>query len=99
LSEAARVVFTVERRVRGRRVGTSCGRETRSNRRRGVCARFGQVGAFAQRATAGGNRKRFSGRIGRRRLAAGSYRATLVATDAAGNRSTATRVAFKVVRR
>jgi hypothetical protein len=77
LSEPARVVFTVERRV-GRR--------------------FARVGAFAQRAGAGANARRFSGRIGGRKLRPGRYRAILGATDAAGNRSRAKRAAFKVVR-
>ena len=49
-------------------------------------------------AKAGANRKRFSGRIGRGVLSPGSYRATLVARDAAGNPSTARRLTFRVVR-
>ena len=34
LSEAARVVFTVDKRTTGRRVGTTCKKQTSSNRRR-----------------------------------------------------------------
>ena len=49
-------------------------------------------------APTGTNTKRFSGRIGRRALAPGSYRATLVARDAAGNASKAKRLGFRVVR-
>lgn len=77
LTEAARVVFTIERR-HGRR-----------HRR---------IGGLRQQAGAGANAKRFSGRIGRRRLSPGRYRAALIATDAVGNTSRATRVAFRVVR-
>jgi hypothetical protein len=40
----------------------------------------------------------FSGRIGRRALAPGAYRALVRATDAAGNRSAAATVRFTVVR-
>jgi hypothetical protein len=47
----------------------------------------------------GVNRVAFSGRIGRRKLKPGVYRATLVATDAAGNRSKPKRLTFRVVRR
>jgi hypothetical protein len=43
-------------------------------------------------------RTRFSGRIGRRKLAPGRYRATLGATDAAGNRAAVRRVSFTIVR-
>jgi hypothetical protein len=41
----------------------------------------------------------FSGRLGRRRLAAGRYRALLSATDAAGNRNRPARLAFRIARR
>jgi hypothetical protein len=98
LSEAARVVFTIERRGTGRRVGRSCRRQTRANRRRPRCIRYTRFAAFAMQARQGANSKRFSGRIGRRRLAIASYRARLVATDAAGNRSRTAVVAFRIVR-
>jgi hypothetical protein len=39
----------------------------------------------------------FSGRIGRRALAPGAYRAIVRATDAAGNRSAAATVRFTVL--
>ena len=48
---------------------------------------------------AGANRIAFSGQIGRRALKRGRYRARLVATDAAGNRSSARTVRFRVKRR
>jgi hypothetical protein len=41
----------------------------------------------------------YSARVRKRRLKPGRYRATLVATDASGNRSQPGRVAFRVVRR
>lgn len=46
---------------------------------------------------AGGARIAFSGRIGRRLLRPGRYRATVVATDRAGNRSQARAIRFTVV--
>lgn len=98
LSEASRVVFSLERRTVGRRVGRRCRKQTRRNRTRRRCARYVRAGAFAHDGAAGPNSKRFSGRIGRKRLRAARYRAVLVATDRAGNRSTAVRVAFRVVR-
>jgi hypothetical protein len=41
----------------------------------------------------------FSGRLGCRALHRGNHRAGLVVSDAAGNRSPAERVKFRVVRR
>jgi hypothetical protein len=97
LSEAASVRFTIERRTRGRTVGARCRAQMRSNRDRRACTRYVRVGAFAQQASAGDNRKRFSGRIGDKQLRPGRHRARLVATDPAGNRSKTRRITFTVV--
>ena len=99
LSEPARVVITIESKQKGRKVGRSCRKPSRSNRKRKRCIRWVRTGAFAHQSAAGANTKRFSGRIGRKALKPGSYRASLVATDAAGNASAAKRLTFKVVRR
>lgn len=97
LSEPARVLFTIQQKLPGRRVGRLCRPPTRLNVGRARCTRYIFVGRFAQAGLAGRNRKPFSGRIGQRTLRPGRYRATLVATDAARNRSRAARVAFTVV--
>ena len=97
LSEAARLTVAIERRSPGRSVGGRCRRQTRVNRKRRPCTRFARVGGFSQPSVAGANRRRFSGRVGGRRLRAGRYRATLRATDAARNRSRARRLGFRVV--
>lgn len=73
-------------------------RVTISRRRHG---RYRRVGSFTiKHAAAGRNRVRFRGRLRirhrMRRLAAGRYRATLVAKDAAGNRSRARSVRLRV---
>jgi hypothetical protein len=99
LSEAGRVVFTIQRALPGRRVAGRCRKPTARNRTRPRCTRFVRFASFAQNSTTGANRKRFSGKIGRRSLRPGKYRAVLVARDAAGNRSSARRLAFRVVRR
>jgi hypothetical protein len=99
LSEPARVEFTIQRRAAGRRVKGRCVRPTRRNRKRPRCTRFRPSGAFAAQGALGDNTKRFRGRIGRRSLRRARYRATLIATDAAGNRSLPERLGFKVVRR
>jgi CSLREA domain-containing protein len=101
LSEDARVVFTIARALPGRRVGGACRKPTARNRTRPRCIRYVRVrrGRFAATAHAGANRKRFSGKIGRRALKPGRYRASLVATDAAGNASRPPkRLTFRVIR-
>jgi hypothetical protein len=97
MSEASRVVFTIELRQAGRRVGKTCLKPSRTTRHRKACTRFVRVGRFAQNASAGANTKKFSGKIGKLRLKPGRYRATLRAKDPAGNASTAKRLNFKVV--
>ena len=65
--------------------------------RRGT-RRATRVGTLTRTARAGGNRVRFSGRIGRRKLRPGSYRARVTATDPAGNRSRTATVRFRIAR-
>ncbi len=81
LSEPATVTIRIERRKRK-------GRRAK---------KFIRIGAFAAVAAAGPNRRRFSGRIGKKRLKPGRYRATLIATDAAGNASQPKRLPFRVL--
>jgi hypothetical protein len=98
LSEAASVELRVYRRSTGRRVGGRCVRTTGANRRGRTCVREVRVrGSIAKRMAAGTGKVRITGRLAGRRLAAGSYRVSVVATDAAGNRTTARGVLFRIV--
>jgi sugar lactone lactonase YvrE len=99
LSEDARVTFTIHRSFRGRKVHGRCRRRTTRNRRKKRCSRYTVVGRFAVQSKQGTNVKRFAGKIGRKSLRPGRYRATLVATDATGNRSLPERVKFRVATR
>ena len=99
VTEPARVVFTIHAKQKGRRVGGKCRKPTKRNVGRRKCTRFVRTGAFAHNGASGTNRKKFSGRIGRKRLRPGRYRASLVARDAAGNASKVKRLNFRVVRR
>jgi hypothetical protein len=99
LSEPARVLFTIKRAAKGRKAGGKCVKPRRSNRKRHKCTRYVVVGRFAKQSKAGKNRKSFAGKLGRRKLSPKRYRAQLVATDAAHNRSKAKTLSFKVVRR
>ncbi len=98
LSEPARVVFTIERKSSGRRVAGSCVKPTASNKGKPRCTRLTPVGSFAKQSGGGKNKMRFSGKIGTQKLKVARYRATLVATDPAGNRSLARRLSFTVVK-
>jgi hypothetical protein len=57
------------------------------------------VGTFEVQSKAGSNSKPFSGKLGHRTLRPGRYRATIVATDQAGNRSRPKRLNFGIARR
>jgi hypothetical protein len=58
--------------------------------------RFVRIGALRRSSAAGGNRVPFSGRLRGRALAPGRYRLTLVARDAAGQRSAPVRRRFRI---
>ena len=73
-------------------------RPRRSNRNARSCTRLRVAGRFAVDSPAGATRHRFSGRIGTKKLSAGRYRVTLIATDDAGNSSLPKRLRFRVVR-
>lgn len=99
LSEAARVTIAIQQRKPGRRAGRRCRKQTRRNRSRRRCRLWPTRGTLRRTGLAGRNRVPFSGRLGRKALKPGRYRAVLIATDAAGNRSAPKRLTFKVVRR
>ena len=99
LSEAGRVLVTIDRSAGGRRSGKRCVAPTRANRKKKKCTRYLRAGRFAIQGAAGPNSHRFSGRIGKATLKPASYRATFQATDAAKNRSATRTFTFKVVSR
>lgn len=99
LSEAATVAILIERRTKGRKVGKRCRKATRRLRKRKRCTRYVAAGTLTRKnLKAGQNTTPFSGRIGKRKLRLGRYRATVTATDRAGNRSKAKTVSFRIVR-
>jgi hypothetical protein len=75
LTAATTVGFTVERALKGRRVGGKCRKQTPANRKRKRCTRFKALkGAFTHQGAAGQNSFRFSGRVRGRTLRPGKYR-------------------------
>jgi hypothetical protein len=99
LSEPARVLFSIEQKQPGRRVGRTCKKPTRKIAHKKACVRFVRRGAFAQDSTTGANRRKWSGKLGKRALKPGSYRVTLTAKDPAGNVSKVKRLKFTIIRR
>lgn len=99
LSDNATVRFFIQRRTTGRRVFNSCRKATRRNRGRRACVLYVNFGNFARKGVKGRNRQKFSGRLGRRVLRPGSYRALVVATDASGKRSRTRSAKFTFARR
>jgi hypothetical protein len=98
LSEPAVVTLSFVRSVAGRRAGTRCVKATRGNRRAKRCTRHVAAGKLTRTAPVGPSILKFSGRIGSKALARGSYRITALATDPAGNTSAARGVTIKVVK-
>jgi hypothetical protein len=61
--------------------------------------RYRSVGSLRRSGARGANAIRFSGRLGRRALRPGLYRAVIRATDAAGNRSAAKSIRLRITAR
>ncbi len=100
ISEPSRVTIQIHRVRPGKRVRGRCRKPAPRLKRRRSCKRYVRAGrTLVRNVQAGRVRTKFSGRIGRKALRRGRYRATLVATDSAGLRSSRRRVTFRVVRR
>jgi hypothetical protein len=100
LSEPAAVVLTVERKVRGKKVGSKCRKlkkgEKPGKRRCAIWVRTGKK--LTQPGVAGANAKSFSAKsIRKKGLKPGTYRITAIATDAAGNASALAVAQFRVI--
>ncbi len=102
LSEAAKVTLRFERKLKGRRVKKGkkrvCAKPTRKNRKKRKCTRYKGAGTLTRTSKQGKNSVKFTGRIGKKALKRGSYRLVVRATDAAGNKSKARTLSFKVVK-
>jgi hypothetical protein len=101
LSEPAMVSFTIDRQRAGRqvsKVNKRCVAPTRKNRTHKACHRYIKTGILTRTAGQGKNSLAFSGRIGKKALAVGTYRLTLTAKDAAGNASQPRTLTFTIVR-
>jgi hypothetical protein len=100
LSEPAQVAITIERRSRGRRVRRAGRVRCVKATRRGAkprCSRFVKVVTLGANEKVGRQSTPFSGLVRGKALKPGRYRATIVATDSAGQDSQPRQVSFRVV--
>jgi len=97
LDQAATVKLAIQLRTHGRKVGRTCKADSRRLRHKARCTRYVGKGTLTRTGHAGLNRVAFSGRIGRRALKPGSYRALFTARNAAGTSSSRT-LPFTIVK-
>lgn len=99
LSKRATVAVTISRRATGRRSRGHCVRSSAKLRSKPACARYVRVTKLVRsRQRAGDRAIAFSGRVRGKPLAAGAYRASIVAKDSSGRRSRARRATFTIQR-
>jgi hypothetical protein len=99
LSEPAAVKIVIEQPARGRRVGAKCRKPSAKLRRKKACTRYTSKGVVTAAGVQGGNSLAFTGKLRRKALKPGRYRARIVATDAAGNApSNQPVLSFRIVR-
>jgi hypothetical protein len=98
LSEQATITVTVDRALKGRRVGSRCVAPTPRNEDRPRCTRRRRAGRVTARGTNGRNVITLRGIVRGRRLAPGRYRLTIRARDSAGQRSSPVVLTVTVVK-
>jgi hypothetical protein len=92
---AVRIVI---RQLRGgRRVGNKCVAPTRARRSKPRCTRPVNRGTLTRQGSAGRNTTAFSGKMGKRPMAPGTYLATITARAAGTLRASAARTASFVI--
>ena len=95
LSERATLAVAIVREHPGRRSGRRCLKPSRKLRKARRCTRLQPSGSLEFKGVAGANSVPFTARG----LKPGSYRLTLVPTDAAGNRGNPATARFQIVAR
>jgi streptogramin lyase len=97
LSEAASVTVTLTMKAPGRLAGKKCAAPGKAKPGAKKCDRQLAKGTLPLSGASGANQFAFSGTVGGKQLAAGSYQASLVARDPAGNASAPATASFTVV--
>jgi CSLREA domain-containing protein len=97
LSESASVLVTVESSGKKNNKGKGKKKGAKASKKKKAAKKV--KASFTIASPAGATAHAFSGKIGKTTLKPGKYKATLVATDAAGNPSAAQTVSFTIVAR
>jgi hypothetical protein len=92
-SIAATATFTIEKKLKGRKSGKKCKTSAKTGKK---CTVYKKAGSITAPVVAGINSIKFGGKVSGKKLSAGSYRVTAVATTPAGEKSSAISAAFKV---
>jgi Tol biopolymer transport system component len=99
LSTDAELAIVLKQQKSGRRSGGKCRKPTPKLRKRRACTRYVKRGKLVRTGlTAKRHKIAFSGRVGRKALSPGRYKATLRARNAAGS-SKPVHLKFRIVRR
>lgn len=98
-SEAGTMRIVITKPASGRKVKGACKPLTKKNRKAKKCTYQKVVTTITRPASAGANSFKFDGKVGKKKLARGSYRMTIVVTDASGNPSAPVVLAFKIVKK
>ncbi|MBJ7353376.1 MAG: beta-propeller fold lactonase family protein [Thermoleophilaceae bacterium] len=98
LTEKASVSFYAQKPLPGRTVGKSCKKQTSKNKKAKKCTRWVRASkTFRKNGKAGRtNSVKFTGKVGKKRLANGSYRLYAVATDSAKGKGPAKTARFRI---
>ncbi len=99
LDEPATAAIAIQRKAPGRRDKGKCRKPTRKLASAKRCTRWATKGTLTRKGMAAGKVAiPFTGRIGKRALAPGAYRAVVTPTDANGNKSKPRGATFRIVR-
>lgn len=98
LNQAARVHFTFEQQLTGRKVKGRCVAQTPLNRTRHACVLAGRPRSLSVNGHSGRNSVSFRGRLSSTsKLPAGRYTLSITAVNSAGRKSRSARLAFTIV--
>ncbi len=87
LNQPATVVLKFTQQVKGRKVKGKCAAQTHRNARKPSCKLTLKLGTLKTTGLAGKNKLKFAGKVGRKKLPAGSYEVTLTAETGPGDAS------------
>ncbi len=98
LSEPEKVTLVVEQTGKGRKKGHACVKAAKRLKHAPHCVLLRTKGTLTRTGSSGANQLAFSGRLGTRKLARGTYELLVSAVDSAGNRSAQQTVRFTIVK-